>query len=52
MGLAVSLVITGLTVAGIVAVVWLFVWAARKDGEHDDAVQAELGTKRRTWLGR
>ena len=30
----------------------LFVWGARKDGEDDRAVQARLGIKRRTRLGR
>ena len=32
-------------------VVVLFVWAARKDGEKDKAVQARLGIRRRTRLG-
>jgi hypothetical protein len=31
---------------------WLFVWAARKDGQEDRAVQARLGIRRRTRLGR
>jgi hypothetical protein len=30
----------------------LFVWAARKDGEEDRALQARLGIRRRTRLGR
>ena len=30
----------------------LFVWAAVKDGQEDRAVQARLGIKRRTRLGR
>ena len=30
----------------------LFVWAARKDGQEDKAVQARLGIRRRTRLGR
>jgi hypothetical protein len=48
--------------AGIVAVVSclvlaalvgaLFVWAARKDGEEDVALQRRLGIRRRTRLGR
>ena len=29
-----------------------FVWAARKDGEEDRALQRRLGIKRRTRLGR
>jgi hypothetical protein len=30
----------------------LFVWAARKDGEEDRRLQARLGIRRRTRLGR
>jgi hypothetical protein len=30
----------------------IFVWAARKDGEEDEAVQARLGIRRKTRLGR
>ena len=33
-------------------VLGLFVWAARKDGEEDRALQARLGIRRRTRLGR
>ena len=30
----------------------LFVWAARKDGQEDKALQARLGIRRQTRLGR
>ena len=30
----------------------LFIWAAKKDGEEDRAVQKRLGIRRRTRLGR
>jgi len=30
----------------------LFIWAAVKDGQEDRAVQARLGARRRTRLGR
>jgi ABC-type molybdate transport system permease subunit len=30
----------------------LFIWAARKDGQADKALQARLGIRRRTRLGR
>ena len=40
--LAVPLVVVGV----------LFVWAARKDGEADRALQLKLGWRRRTRLGR
>jgi hypothetical protein len=29
----------------------MFVWAAKKDGEHDRATQRRLGIRRRTRLG-
>jgi hypothetical protein len=32
------------------AVIGLFFWAAKKDGEEDRAVQRRLGIRRRTWL--
>jgi hypothetical protein len=38
--------------ASVVVVLALFVWAARKDGEEDRAVQRRLGIRRRTRLGR
>jgi hypothetical protein len=31
---------------------YLFVWAARKDGEEDRALQRRLGIRRKTRLGR
>ncbi|MGH3071757.1 MAG: hypothetical protein ACRDNB_05715 [Gaiellaceae bacterium] len=36
----------------LVAVGVLFVWGARKDGEEDRALQARLGIRRKTRLGR
>lgn len=38
--------------ASAAVVIGAFVWAARKDGERDRAVQARLGIRRRTRLGR
>jgi hypothetical protein len=32
-------------------VVFVFVWAAKKDGEEDRAIQKRLGIRRRTRLG-
>jgi nitrogen fixation-related uncharacterized protein len=40
------------TIVPAVVVGALFVWAARKDGQEDEAVQARLGIRRRTRLGR
>ena len=44
------LVILIIAPVGIVGV--LLVWAARKDGEDDQALQRRLGIRRRTRLGR
>ena len=33
-------------------VLGVFIWAAKKDGEEDEAVQRKLGIRRRTRLGR
>ncbi len=48
----------GIVLATIVSVglggfvAWMFIWAARKDGAEDKAVQRRLGWYRRTRLGR
>jgi flagellar basal body-associated protein FliL len=47
---AIALVVIVVLPAAVVGT--LFVWAARKDGEEDKAVQARLGIRRRTRLGR
>jgi NADH:ubiquinone oxidoreductase subunit H len=47
--IVVGIVIPVLTLAAVGIV---FVWAARKDGEADQAVQKRLGIKRKTRLGR
>ena len=46
-------VIAAVSVFTFAGVVWLFIWAAKKDGEEDCAVQRRLGIRRRrTGLGR
>jgi hypothetical protein len=40
------------TIVPAVVVGAVFVWAAKKDGEEDEAVQKRLGIRRRTRLGR
>jgi hypothetical protein len=52
MDVAVLLVASLVALASVVAVLWLLVWAARKDGEHDRAVQRRLGIRRTTRIGR
>jgi hypothetical protein len=44
-----AVVILGVPLA---VVLYLFVWAARKDGEEDRALQRRLGIRRKTRLGR
>jgi len=46
---AIALVLVLVPVAIVGA---LFIWAAVKDGQEDKAVQARLGIRRRTRLGR
>jgi len=41
-----------LLVVPVVVVGYFFVWAARKDGEEDRALQRRLGIRRKTRLGR
>jgi hypothetical protein len=46
-----ALVIASIGAAvSVVAVLWMFVWAARKDGEYDESVQRRLGIRRKTRL--
>ncbi len=49
---AVSIVITIFSLASVVAMLAVFVWAARKDGEDDDERQRRSGVKRSTRIGR
>jgi hypothetical protein len=45
-------VVIGLYSLALVAgVAYLFVWAARKDGQEDQALQRRLGIRRKTRLG-
>jgi flagellar basal body-associated protein FliL len=48
---AIVLIVASVVVTAAV-VVGMFIWAAVKDGEEDKAVQARLGIRRRTRLGR
>jgi hypothetical protein len=46
-------ILMGVFVLLVVAfIAGLFIWAARKDGEEDIALQKRLGIRRRTRLGR
>ncbi|HEY2208122.1 MAG TPA: hypothetical protein VGH26_02435 [Gaiellaceae bacterium] len=52
MSTVLGIVIAAASVFTLAVVVWAFIWAAKKDGEEDRAVQKRLGIRRRTRLGR
>ena len=52
MDVALGILILAISVAGVIVVGIAFVWAARKDGEEDRALQKRLGIRRKTRLGR
>jgi hypothetical protein len=52
MDIVVGIVVVLLVVVPAVIVGGLFIWAAVKDGQEDRALQARLGIRRRTRLGR
>lgn len=52
MGVLAMIIAAVLVFLTAVIVIGLFVWAAIKDGQEDKAVQARLGIRRRTRLGR
>ena len=52
MDTALGILLLAVSLAGVIVVGVLFVWAARKDGEADRALQRRLGIRRRTRLGR
>ena len=52
MGTTAAIILALLLLLPAVVVGAVFVWAARKDGEADRALQRRLGIRRRTRLGR
>ena len=52
MDITLAIVSSVFVLAGAIFVGWVFVWAAKKDGEKDKAVQRRLGIRRKTRLGR
>ena len=52
MDTALGILLLAVSLGGVIVVGVLFVWAARKDGEADRALQRRLGIRRRTRLGR
>ena len=49
---AVGIFLLVISLVSVIAVFAAFIWAARKDGEEDRALQRRLGIKRRTRMGR
>jgi cbb3-type cytochrome oxidase subunit 3 len=47
-----EIVVLVLVIVPLAVVAYVFVWAARKDGEADRALQRRLGIRRKTRLGR
>jgi hypothetical protein len=52
MNLAAEIFVVVILIVPLAVVLYLFVWAARKDGEEDRALQRRLGIRRKTRLGR
>ena len=52
MTIALGVVLSVVALASAAVVIGMAVWAAKKDGEEDQAVQRRLGIRRRTRLGR
>jgi hypothetical protein len=50
--LAAGIIVLVVVVGTAAVVLAAFIWAARKDGAEDEAVQRRLGIRRRTRLGR
>jgi nitrogen fixation-related uncharacterized protein len=48
----IAIVIVGVSALTAAVVAYALIWAAKKDGEEDRAVQKRLGIRRRTRLGR
>lgn len=47
-----GIVIAATSVVTFAAVVWLFIWAAKRDGEEDRAIQRRLAIRRSNRMGR
>jgi uncharacterized membrane protein (DUF485 family) len=52
MDLAAEIVMAVFVLLVVFFIAAIFVWAAKKDGEEDRALQKRLGIRRRTRLGR
>jgi hypothetical protein len=50
--IALGVVLSLVALVSAAVVLGMFVWAAKKDGEEDRALQRRLGIRRRTRIGR
>ena len=50
-GTLIAIVVTLALAVNVAVVLAMFLWAAKKDGEYDRAIQRRLGIRRRTRLG-
>jgi hypothetical protein len=50
--IALGVVLSLVALVSAAVVLAMFVWAAKKDGEEDQALQRRLGIRRRTRIGR
>jgi nitrogen fixation-related uncharacterized protein len=49
---AAGILLLVISIVSVIVVFAAFIWAARKDGEEDRALQKRLGIRRRTRMGR
>jgi nitrogen fixation-related uncharacterized protein len=52
MTIALGVVLSVVALVSAAVVIGMFVWAAKKDGAEDRALQKRLGIRRRTRIGR
>ena len=52
MDTAAGILLLVISIVSVIVVFAAFIWAARKDGEEDRALQKRLGIRRRTRMGR
>ena len=52
MDTAAGILLLVISIVSVIVVFAAFIWAARKDGEEDRALQKRLGVRRRTRMGR
>ena len=52
MTIALGIVLSVVALVSAAVVIGMFVWAAKKDGAEDEALQRRLGIRRRTRIGR